>query len=66
MATERKESYSGIDVSMLEAEGMKLTRSQCVNCIYKTGFSTCKIFGEKPDMYARVSANVPCPERKVE
>lgn len=64
MATEKRDGYSGIDISMKEAEGMKLTRSQCAGCENSVGFNGCIVFGKSPKEYAYVSANVPCPERK--
>lgn len=56
---------SRFEVSMEEAIAMarSMKHSQCKDCIYGTGFSSCEIYGEKPDKYAFVSANVPCPNR---
>lgn len=61
---EKRDSYSGIDISMTEAEGMTVTESQCANCKHEFGFDGCKIFGKAPNKYAYVSANVPCPKRE--
>lgn len=41
------------------------TDSQCKLCEHKVGTKGCKVFKERPYKYMSVSANVPCPERKV-
>jgi len=47
------------------AKHATIKRSQCRECENKIGTHKCKVFGERPDQYASVLANVQCPERKV-
>ena len=47
------------------AKNSNVTKSQCSDCLNKVGTHACKEFGERPNMYASVLANVKCPERKV-
>lgn len=65
MATKRN-NYGRFEVSMNEAEAMKITESQCHDCTNREGFDGCKVYGKAPDKYVFVSANVPCPDREVQ
>ena len=46
------------------AKHATIRHSQCKTCANKIGTHKCKIFGERPDQYASVLANVQCHERK--
>ena len=57
----RFDSWDGLDLD----KAFVTTPSQCKDCINKVKVKGCKVFGERPYKYMSVSANVPCPERKV-
>lgn len=61
----KQEYYDGWDgLAEDMAKKNKVTHSQCKNCLNKVGTHVCKIFGERPDKYSSVLANVQCPERR--
>ena len=58
------DDWGGLAEAMDKA--CKVIESQCVNCKNKIGTSKCKIFGERPQKYAFVTANVPCPKKEAQ
>lgn len=52
-------------MAKIMAKHSTVQHSQCKECENKIGTHKCKVFGERPDQYASVLANVQCPERKV-
>ena len=65
MSTKNKKYYDGWEGLAEEMNKQcKVTHTQCKDCENKIGTSKCKVFGERPDKYSSVLANVKCPNRK--